>query len=316
MNSIQFIFSKQQTMEQTNTYWGTLMSNETMTIIPPTPQEPICIQLLGKIQLTRLCHFSDEEQTVLFVLFILNLLPFTLQVINIYKDRGLIGTICTLFRLLNLSVIVLYIACNTEWNGYWKHHVHHLGHPPLYGTYKPMEPILYLWLYMGCVDLLFVSMIFIYYNYYYYYYYTSNHNNNNSYFIFTLVSTYLTLIERAITVLYFHNLTCASRLFTYILFDIIENFHVPKRTYPSILIYNFMFQFLPVSIHMIVYLVLRVLGNSVSLLQTTTSHWFEIPTDYQWFALYQLCMVWLQMMVGWWILKPVSFSSVSNKKEQ
>lgn len=192
------------------------------------------------------------------------------------------GLLCCMGILVPNVLTLFYVASRVDLN-YLKAHYDHLGHPPLYGDVPPLFPVLYSWLLWACIELV-VFVIFDPYNKKWY----------------QMTYMYLQVIDRFLCIFYWQNLTCLCRILssnvTSILTALVysENGLVKNALDIGYYIFNI--------IHMMVYWWKGSTGHS-SPTETTTSSWFVIPSGYQAFAIYQIGVLAIELVLLMFIIR-------------
>lgn len=240
---------------------------------PPVPPKPEEVYLLN-------IDFHDQSTIIAIItILVLSIHPLSLiakQWKSLVPRAPFIGICAAIVILLPNVTALFYIATNVDYN-YLKAHYDHLGHPPLYGDVPPLTPILYGWLCTSCFELIMVVA------------FMDNKTHPQ------LLYVYLNVIDAYLSVFYWQNLTCLGRILTGLITRIIAILVCPIDNSTAKVYINSGYYIFNI-VHMLMY-IWRGVTNHNNPSEVTTTSWFVVPSEYQRFAIYQVCMLLLQWIV-------------------
>lgn len=222
--------------------------------------------------------------TLLIITFMISLIyPICLLIAKWIQTYGKKLTVLKLIHFIAISYLLHFLIVNIGYDYFWVH-IQQLGHPPLYGPHPPMESVTHAWLILTWGDLIAMNItLYI----------------HQEFPISEILLQYLQVIERCITVVYWRNLTCLSRVFMDLLVEYLGAFvSSPIYVVGLKIICNCC-----VLIHMIFYIFVLSKNGSSTLSEATTVEWFKIPDHYQLFAWYQLIIITLETLLHLSIMK-------------
>lgn len=178
------------------------------------------------------------------------------------------------------TLVLVYVAAKVDLN-YLKAHYEHIGHPPLYGDMPPLNAILNGWIISACFELIVIVLF-------------GDRDDK-----WRIIAANVNVIDRFLCVFYWQNLTCLCRILTGVIANVTKIVVFPgnhtARMYVTSGYYVFNI------IHMAIY-IWRGVTNTINTTEVVTTSWFVIPSAYQQFAVYQMCMLVIE-----WILSFITY---------
>lgn len=244
---------------------------------------------------------SLSEQEIVLYVSILTLLigPLLYSLRRIQSESGY-SELLKYLKRTGTGITLLYLIYTNMDPDYKKAHIEHMGHPPLWGPYPPMDIVMYTWIFISIGDLILVNIRLFIFGY-----------------CLTLeyYCLYIVLIDKLITFLYWKEigLGVLFRIIIHALVTIIrplllsakgDEYNVKVFGSELVLVH------MPVALQML-YKLFMLNGNA-SPVATSEAAWFKVPNEYTRFTIYELVIATGWMM--WCVL--ILYTDRQVKKKQ